>query len=132
MAAEHAGEAAAVECDALQHSAAFAHTDTAFPGHLGVPDGALGVDTDAVGRVAEVGPDPPTGEAAIDSDVEGGEAPRIGFGDDQGPVVRVTAMPFGKARPSATGRALPSGVTSAMIPGAKASPAMRSKPVPFT
>ena len=44
----------------------------------------------------------------------------------------VTIMPFGKSMPSATWRASPSGVTSAMIPGFGGSPAMKSKPMPFT
>ena len=44
----------------------------------------------------------------------------------------VTTMPLGNAMPSATWRAEPSGVTSAMIPGVGSSPAMKSKPMPLT
>ena len=47
-AAEHAGEAAAVELDRLQHLAAFADAHAALVRDVGVPDGALGVEADAV------------------------------------------------------------------------------------
>ena len=40
----------------------------------------------------------------------------------------VTAMPLGNAIPSATRRTEPSGVTSAMIPGAFPSPGSKSAP----
>ena len=43
-------------------------------------------------------------------------------------VSRVTAMPLGNARSSATGRAVPSGVTSATMPAAGGSPANLSEP----
>jgi hypothetical protein len=43
----------------------------------------------------------------------------------------VTTMPLGNAMSSATWRALPSGVTSAMIPGVGASPLRKSKPKPL-
>jgi hypothetical protein len=44
----------------------------------------------------------------------------------------VTAIPLGKARPSATSRAEPSGVTSAIAPGANSSPLAKSKAVLLT
>jgi hypothetical protein len=44
----------------------------------------------------------------------------------------VTAIPLGKATPSATCRAEPSAVTTAMVPGTKSAPAIRSKPEALT
>src|SRR3954454_2383435 len=44
----------------------------------------------------------------------------------------VMAMPLGKARSPATARDVPSGDTTATIPGAGSSPAMRSNPAPLT
>jgi hypothetical protein len=41
----------------------------------------------------------------------------------------VTTMPFGNAMSSATLRAVPSGVTSAMMPGVGFPPAMKLKPM---
>jgi len=41
---------------------------------VGVPDGALGVEADAIGETAgQLGLHPPGGQAAIRGDVEGGE-----------------------------------------------------------
>ena len=57
-AAEHAGEAAAVELDRLQHLAALAHAHAALVADVAVPDGSLGVEADAVGVVVDLGPRP--------------------------------------------------------------------------
>ena len=70
-ATEHAGEAAAVEGDGVEHLAALGDPDAALVRHVGVPGGAVGVEADAVGiAVAEVGPDPPIGEGAVLADVK--------------------------------------------------------------
>src|SRR5579859_6843683 len=62
-AAEHAREAAAVECDRLQHFATLADAHAALVGNVGVPDGVVGFETDTVGHtVAEVGPDASIGQ----------------------------------------------------------------------
>src|SRR6059058_6015881 len=46
---EHAGEAAAVQFDGLQNLPAFADAPAALVGHVRIPDGAFGVEADAVG-----------------------------------------------------------------------------------
>ncbi len=85
---ECAREAAAVEFDRLQHLASLADAHAAFVGDVPVPDGALGVEADAVGDpLAEVRPDPAVGEAAVVCDVERGEPLCVGLGDDQRRVV---------------------------------------------
>ena len=83
--AEHAGEAAAVGGHGLQHLAALGDADAALVGDVGVPDRALGVEADAVGRgaLAEVGPDPPVDEVARVGDRERGEPVGVRLGDDQ-------------------------------------------------
>jgi len=68
-AAKRAGEAAAVEVDRLQHLTTLANAHAAPVGNVRVPDGAVGVEADAVGdAVAEVGPHPPVGQAAVSGD----------------------------------------------------------------
>ena len=44
----------------------------------------------------------------------------------------VITMPLGNSKSSATLRAVPSEVTSAMIPGVGGSPARKPKPMPLT
>ena len=69
--AEHAGEAAAVDLDDLEHLAALGDADAAAVGHVGVPDGTLGIDADPVGGgVAQVRPDPPVRQRAVGADLE--------------------------------------------------------------
>ncbi|HJY97428.1 MAG TPA: hypothetical protein VJ371_20965, partial [Streptosporangiaceae bacterium] len=59
---EGAGEAAAVQVDHLEDLAAFADAHATAVGHVGVPDGVLLVDADAVrDAVAQVGPGAPVG-----------------------------------------------------------------------
>ena len=58
---EHAGEAAAVKLDRLQHLTAFADAHAALVGDVPVPDGALGVEADAVGDAAVRGRPTPAG-----------------------------------------------------------------------
>ena len=103
-AAEHAREAAAVELDPVEDLAALADADAAPVGHVGVPDGTLGVDADAVrDAVAEVGPDAPAREAAVGRDVQRRQAAAVGLGQDQRRRRRaVIAIPLGNATPSAT------------------------------
>ena len=60
-AAEHAREAAAVQVDGLQHLTALADPCAALAGHIGVPDGAVGVEADTVGEAAgKAGPGRPS------------------------------------------------------------------------
>jgi len=85
---QHAGEAPAVELDGLQHFAAFAHAHAALVRHVGIPDRALGIEADAVGRtVSEVGPHAAMVQAAVGRDVEGGELSAVRLGNDQAGVV---------------------------------------------
>src|SRR6478735_21383 len=98
VAAEHAREAAAVDVDRLEHLAALAHAHAAAVRHVGVPDRAGLVEADAVRRR-------PYDSATIRVASSG-----------------VIAMPFGNMPPRTTSRASPSGVTSAIAPGAGAPP----------
>src|SRR5215211_5582585 len=60
--AQHTGEAAAVEVDRVQHLAAFTNTHAPLVRDVRVPDGAFGVEANAVGDAAtEVGPHPLAG-----------------------------------------------------------------------
>src|SRR5205085_12595726 len=73
-AAERTGEAPAVKLDRLQHVATRANAHAALVGDVAVPDGALGVEADAVGHaIAEVRPQPPVRQAAAGPYVEGRE-----------------------------------------------------------
>ena len=133
-AAEHAGEAAAVERDCLQYFAAFAHAHAALVGDVGVPDRAFRVEADAVGdAVAERRPRRAgsTGcrRRAMSKAVS---LPGVGFGDDQRRIVRRHRHAVGEGDAVGDLRTAPSGVTSAIMPGAKASPAIMSKPAPLT
>src|SRR3954466_12025269 len=65
-ATEHAGEAAAVEIDPLQHLAALGDADAAPVRDVGVPDGSLSVHAEPIrDAVAEIGPGPAAREAAV-------------------------------------------------------------------
>src|SRR4029453_11495259 len=67
---------------------AVGHPPPAPAGPRRIPHRTLGVHADAVGRVvAQVGEDPPPGQAAVAADVEGGQPPAVRLGDDQGGVV---------------------------------------------
>jgi hypothetical protein len=115
---EHASEAPAVEMDCLQHLPAFADAHATPVGHVCIPDGVFGVEADAVGdAVAEVGPHAPVRQAPVRGDVEGGEPFAVDSAMISVALSGVTAMPFGKAMPSATCRTGRSAVTSAMMPG---------------
>src|SRR5215218_9088604 len=88
LAAEHAGEAAAVELDRLQHLTAFANAHTPFVRDVPVPDCAFCIEADAVGdAVTEVGPYPPVRQSAVGSDVECREPVAVGLREDQRRVV---------------------------------------------
>src|SRR5215469_12412760 len=55
--AQGAGKCAAIQCNALQGCAAFGDADAPLVGYVGVPDGVLRVDADAVrDAVTQVGP----------------------------------------------------------------------------
>ena len=57
-ATQRAREAASVNRDRLQHRTPFAHAHAPLVGDIGVPDGGVGIDADAIGiGVTEVGPD---------------------------------------------------------------------------
>src|SRR5262249_24076186 len=87
-ASERASDAAAIKFDPLQHLPSFANAHATFVGDIGVPDGALGIEADAVGdAVAKVGPHSPPGQVAVHGDVESREPFRVGLGDDQHRVV---------------------------------------------
>ena len=93
-AAEHAGEASSVDVDRLHHRAAFAHAHTSAVGHVGVPDRAVDIDADAVGRaIAQVGPQPPVRQVAAVVDVERRQPLAVRLGHDQGGVVRTDRHP---------------------------------------
>ena len=98
----------------------------------GVPDGALGVHADAVAALAELGPHAPVRQAAVGGDVERRELPANDSATISVELSGVTTMPFGNAIPSATWRTEPSGVTSAMMPGANSPPPMKSKQMLLT
>jgi hypothetical protein len=65
-AAERAGEGTSVQFDRGQNLAALAHPHAVSVTHVGVPDGALGIDTDPVGVVVPVvRPRSPVGQVAV-------------------------------------------------------------------
>jgi hypothetical protein len=83
-----AGEAPAVKLDRLQHLSPLANAHATLVGDVSVPDGALGVEADAVGdAVSEVGPHPPVRQTAVVCDVERREALPVGVRDDEGRAV---------------------------------------------
>jgi hypothetical protein len=68
--------------------------------HVGVPDRALGVDADPVrGGVAEVGPDPPAGQATVGADVERGQPVPVRLRYEQGRVVGGDRHAVGEREP---------------------------------
>src|SRR2546422_2561449 len=96
-ASEHAGETAAIKLDCLQHLTPFVDAHATLVGNISVPDGFVGVDADPVGNAsAEVGPHPLVRQAAVRSDVEGGEPFSMGVGDDQRCVVGRHGHAIGK------------------------------------
>src|SRR5579862_1386419 len=63
LAAEDAGKAASVELDRLRHLASFADAHAVLVADIGIPDGAVCVETDPVGMIAgELGPRSPLSE----------------------------------------------------------------------
>ena len=121
---------AAVELDGVQHLAALADPHAVAVRHVGVPDGALGIQADAVGVLAGVAPTPAGSESAPSAAMS--NAVSCSAHDSATISVRssgVTTMPLGNASPSATWRTEPSGVTSAMTPDG---PAGSPKSPPLT
>ena len=105
IAAEHAREAPAITIDALKHLAAFANAHASLVGHVGVPDGAFGIDTDTVRHsVPELGPGPAVRQRAIAGNVKRGELFPYESATMSVELSGVTAIPFGNAMPSATRR----------------------------
>jgi hypothetical protein len=89
--AEDAGEAAAVEGDGPEYSAALGDAYAALVRHVGVRSGTVGVEADAVGSVlVEIGPNPTALQSAVRGDAPHRTAPSQ--------VTRATN--FGWTRPS--------------------------------
>src|SRR5206468_12575665 len=85
---EHAGEAAAVKVDRLQHLTTLADAHAPFVGNVAVPDRVVAIEADAVGdAVAEVGPDAPLRQTPVRADATRGESFCVGLGNDQRRVV---------------------------------------------
>src|SRR5258708_6079732 len=81
---EHASEAATVKLDGLQYLATFSHAHATLVRDIPIPDGAFGVEADAVrGGPFERGPYPPVRQAPVAIELEGGKHARVGLGDDQ-------------------------------------------------
>jgi TetR/AcrR family transcriptional regulator, mexJK operon transcriptional repressor len=91
------------------------------------PDRAVRVDADAVGPTSSAQTrrfeSPPSSVMSNAVSLRAKDSATISF-----ELSGVTAMPLGKAIPSATRRVAPSGVTRAMIPGASPAPASKSQP----
>src|SRR5215469_3440442 len=86
--AQSAGKCAAIQCNALQDRAAFSDADAPLVGHIGVPDGVLRVDADAVrDALTEVGPSASVGQSTVLVDTEGHQAVSIRVSGDQRGVV---------------------------------------------
>src|SRR5690606_20578861 len=87
--AERAGEGTPVQLDRLQDVATLGDAYAPLVWHVGVPDGALFVDADAVRKATgEIGPRPPVAQAAVVDDVEGGQSAAERLGNDQRRIVR--------------------------------------------
>src|SRR5229473_2410835 len=68
---EHAREAAAVKLDRLEHLTALADPHAAPVRDIPVPDGAFGVEADAIRDTAvEIGPHALAGQGAVGRDIE--------------------------------------------------------------
>jgi len=86
---EHAGEAATIEAKGGEDLTAFCDSHAVLMRHVRIPGGAAGVEADTVGRVvAEVGPDPTTGEIAVGANVERHQVMPVRIGDHEGAIVR--------------------------------------------
>ena len=82
-ASEHASEAATVKRDCLQDLTTFANTHASLIGNVGVPDGMVGINADAVRRaITEVGPHTPVRYTAVGGDLEGRKPLPLRFGDN--------------------------------------------------
>src|SRR5690606_29980215 len=82
--AERTGEGAAIDLRGRQHLTALADTDTVPVPDVGVPDGPLVIEADAVRMVARrLRPDSPVSQAPVAGDVVGGDPARVGLGDGQ-------------------------------------------------
>ena len=141
-AAQHGGEDRPVVFDPLQHRATFLDAYARSFGRVGAacvrarvsclsPDRAVGVETDPVGSHV-VGPHPAVREAAVGADVECRQPSAKDSEMMRVELSGVITIPFGKSISLATQRAVPSGVTSAMIPGSGGSPPRKSNPNPLT
>src|SRR4029453_12683341 len=87
-AAEHAGKAATISIDCLQHLATFADPHAALVRNVRVPDRAVGIEADAVGStVAEIGPNMSVGQAAVRSDVECGKPLAVRLSNNQRSII---------------------------------------------
>ena len=73
--------------DLVGDLAAFSDAEAFAGDGGGGPDGAFGVEADAVGEGREGGPLAAVAEGAVGGDVEGGEAAAYGLGGDEGAAV---------------------------------------------
>src|SRR4029450_12605017 len=87
-AAEHAGKAATISIDCLQHLATFADAPAALVRNVRVPDRSVGIEADTVGSAfVEVGPDASVRQGAVRSDVECGKPFAGGLGNNQRSII---------------------------------------------
>ena len=95
--AERASEGAPVQLERGQHLATLAHPHAVLVAHVGVPDSALGIDTDPVWVIARsLGPHPPVAEATVRADVVRREPVGVRLSDDQRSAVRGDRHPVGE------------------------------------
>jgi hypothetical protein len=74
FATQHASETASVDVDSVQHFAPFADVYASFVGNIGVPDGVIGIDADAVrDTVSEVSPHAPVRQTSVGGDGKRGQ-----------------------------------------------------------
>src|SRR5262249_12784244 len=129
-AAEHTSKAPSVNVHSLQDRAAFADAHAALVRYIRVPDSVVGVDADDIWNA------PPRSAQTrrFDRLPSRPMSNAVSFFPWDSAMISValsgvTAIPFGKAMPSATCRTRPSAVTSPMMPG---SPLMYVFPRPST
>src|SRR5207247_2956363 len=87
-AAHHASKTPTIEVNRLQHVTLFANTHAALVGNIGVPDGVIRIDADAIrNAVTEVGPYAPIRQVSVHTYIKGRQPLALGLSDDQCRVV---------------------------------------------